>query len=430
MRSSLSIAIVAFGGLLMLACGGSGSDGPPKGGGGTGGAGLSCETLVPAPEGCDDLCPNGSDSECMLGTHCLNGTCAAQCTATQGCAVGASCNVRGRCVPNVGTGGTGGSGNTNGCQSVTITPTRSIPNVMFLVDQSGSMDANFGSGLDRWEAARAAIVGIVQNLESIVRFGLTTYHSLGGGAVPSECPVFPTEVSISLDNFSSIEADYPESLPADSADTPTGESIDRLVGMLQSNAPPSDGPTIIVVATDGEPDTCAVPNPQNGQGLAIGAATASHLAGFDLFILSVGATGTGNVSAEHLKRMANVGIGLDETVGLPLPIGEDPANPAEGAPFWVGDDPDALSSAFSDIISASISCDIQMDKRFDDKDKACNDPQSNVRLNNVPLSCPSEWRVKPGADDVIELVGAACTTFKTEASTFSATFPCGAIVVE
>jgi hypothetical protein len=69
-----------------------------------------------------------------------------------------------------------------------------------------------------------------------------------------------------------------------------------------------------------------------------------------------------------------------------------------------------------------------MDKRFDDEVKACE--EGDVRLNGVPLSCPSEWRVKPGADDVIELVGAACTTFKTEASTFSATFPCGAIIVE
>ena len=193
MRSSLSIALVALSGLVMLACGGSGSDGPPKGGGGTGGTGgisMSCETLDPMPEGCDDLCPSGSDSECTLGTHCLNGTCEAQCTATQGCAEGASCNVRGRCVPDVGTGGTGGTGNTNGCQSVTITPTRSTPNVMFLVDESGSMDASFGNGLDRWQAAHQAIVGnpssnppvvgVVAQLESIVRFGLTTYHSQGG----------------------------------------------------------------------------------------------------------------------------------------------------------------------------------------------------------------------------------------------------------
>jgi hypothetical protein len=38
--------------------------------------------------------------------------------------------------------------------------------------------------------------------------------------------------------------------------------------------------------------------------------------------------------------------------------------------------------------------------------------------------------VKPGADDVIELVGSACDTFKSGASPFTAVFPCGAIVVE
>jgi len=73
---------------------------------------------------------------------------------------------------------------------------------------------------------------------------------------------------------------------------------------------------------------------------------------------------------------------------------------------------------------------VQMDKQFDDKDKACNDPASDVRLNGTPLSCPDEWRVKPGADDVIELLGSACDTFKSGSSTFSAVFPCGAIVVE
>ena len=417
MRSSLSIAIVAFGGLLMLACGGSGSDGPPKGGGGTGGAGLSCETLVPAPEGCDDLCPNGSDSECTLGTHCLNGACEAQCTATQGCAVGASCNVRGRCVD--GTGGSGGTGNTGGgnsCQSVTITPTRSIPNVMFLVDQSGSMTDPFPGSDDRWDAAHAAITGIVDSLDSVVRFGLTTYTSQNGNVNPP-CPRLPTQVDFALGNSSTIgnSSVYPPSYPSgDGGDTPTGDSIDALMTIIDNDPPPAEGPTIIVLATDGEPDTCEQANPQNGQAEAVTAATAAHVAGVDVFVLSVG----DEVGASHLQDLANVGVGLAE-------------NGSEGdAPYWVGNSPQQLADAFTQIIAASISCDIQMDKRFDDKDKACNDPQSNVRLNNVPLSCPSEWRVKPGADDVIELVGDACTTFKTEASTFSATFPCGAIVVE
>jgi len=434
MRSSLSIAIVAFGGLLMLACGGSGSDGPPKGGGGTGGAGLSCETLVPAPEGCDELCPNGSDTECMLGTHCLNGVCVAQCTATQGCAIGASCNVRGRCVPNVGTGGTGGSGNTNGCQSVTITPIPSIPNIMFLVDQSGSMDADFGGNENRWEAAHTAITGIVSDpLDDIVRFGLTTYTSRNGFQAGRTCPILPTQIDFEFNNSATFERDYPYMYPsADGEDTPTGDSIDALVSQLLPNLP-DDGPTIIVLATDGLPDSCECadnwpdpisdefeycegpPTPTNPQAEAVSAAVAAHAAGIDVFPLWVGnlSSSPTNPTRMHMQAVANAGVGGTGTV-------------------WVGDDPASLSAAFQSIVSDSISCDIQMEERFADPVTTC--PEGDVLLqgfnNDEPLSCPEQWRVKPEANDVIELVGSACDAFKSGSSTFSATFACGAIVVE
>ena len=61
------------------------------------------------------------------------------------------------------------------------------------------------------------------------------------------------------------------------------------------------------------------------------------------------------------------------------------------------------------IISDSISCDIQIDKPFGDKTKACDDPESEVSLNGNPLSCPSEWEPSPDADDFIRLNGSACT---------------------
>jgi hypothetical protein len=320
--------------------------------------------------------------------------------------------VRGRCIPDVGTGGTGGSGNTNGCQSVTITPTRSIPNVMFLVDQSGSMVASFGGGQDRWQAAHSAITGIVDDLDSIVRFGLTTYTSDDGN---DPCPLLPTQVDFALDSSVTIgdplvyKPNYPS---ADGDETPTGDSIDALVSIIQNDPPPAEGPTIIVLATDGEPDTCEQPNPQDGQAEAVAAATAAHALGIDVFILSVG----DQVGQPHLQDMANVGVGLAE-------------NGSEGnAPFWVGNNPQELEDAFDAIIGASISCEVQMDKEFDDKEQACAD--GDVRLNGAPLSCPEDWRVKPGVDDVIELVGSACDTFKSGSSTFSAVFPCGAIVVE
>lgn len=414
MRSWVSIVLVACGGLLVFACSGAGSDGPPYGSGGSGGTILDCATLADPPPGCDDVCPTGSDSECELGTFCLSGVCSAQCNATEGCGGGSSCNTRGRCVPDMGTGGMGGTGGGNACQSITITPTRSTPNVMFLVDQSGSMTDPFGGGDNRWEAAHSAITDIVDSLDAVVRFGLTTYTSDGGDNNPP-CPRLPTQVDFALDNSPVIgnSSVYPPSYPsADGGDTPTGDSIDALMTIIENDPPPAEGPTIIVLATDGEPDTCEQANPQNGQAEAVAAAAAAHAADVDVFILSVG----DEVGASHLQDMANVGVGLAE-------------NGSEGdAPYWVGNNPAELETAFAEIIGGNISCDIQMDKQFDNVTKAC--AEGDVRLNGNPLDCPSEWRVKPGADDVIELVGDACDTLKSGDVTFTASFPCGAILVE
>ena len=215
MRSAFSIVFVGLGALALVACGGSGSADPYSGGnggnGGSGGVALDCGSLTDPPPDCQKSC--SSDSQCEA-SFCANGSCLAQCTANEGCAVGSSCNVSGRCVPDMGTGGMGGSGNTGGsaCQSVEVTPTRSIPNVMFLVDQSGSMTANFG-GQERWTAAHSAIMDIVAELDSIVRFGLTTYQSADGGSTPDECPIFDTQVDFAMSNFRGDQHELPGELP-------------------------------------------------------------------------------------------------------------------------------------------------------------------------------------------------------------------------
>jgi hypothetical protein len=334
------------------------------------------------------------------------------------------------------TGGMGGTGGGNACQSITITPTRSTPNVMFLVDQSGSMKDSFsppppeGTGENRWEAAHSAINAIVSDpLDDIVRFGLTTYTSLKGNLNPS-CPRLPTQIDFDLNNSSTFGTDgiYPYSYPsADGGDTPTGDSINALVGLIQADPPPNDGPTIIVLATDGLPDSCECPNgfppdpndeycesgATDPKVEAVNAAAAAHAPGIDIdvFVLWVGDLddNPNDPTRSHMQDVANAGIGGTGTV-------------------YVGDDPTSLSDAFQSIVRDSISCDIQMDKRFDNVTKAC--AEGDVRLNGIPLDCPSEWRVKPGADDVIELVGDPCDTLKSGDVTFTASFPCGAILVE
>ena len=428
MHRWLSIVVVVAGGVVAFACGGDGSDGPPFGSGGTGGTTLTCATLMNPPPDCDKSC--SSDSECTA-SFCSNGKCVANCTADEGCGEGATCNTRGRCVPNMGTGGSGGTGGTGGnaCQSIEVTPMRSIPNVMFLVDQSGSMISGFGGGENRWEAAHTAITDIVSDpLDDIVRFGLTTYTSRNGFQDGRACPLLPTQIDFAFDNSATFESNYPYTYPSDDGeDTPTGDSLDALVSLIQASPPPNEGPTIIVLATDGLPDSCECadnyPDPIDNEDQyceagatdprveAVNAATAAHAAGIDVFPLWVGnlSNDPSDPTRSHMQDVANAGVGGTGTV-------------------WVGDDPTSLADAFQTIISDSISCDIQMVERFDDKEKACD--EGDVRLNGVPLDCPSEWQVKPGADDIIELLGDTCDTLKGGNVTFTAEFPCGAIIVE
>jgi hypothetical protein len=220
-----------------------------------------------------------------------------------------------------------------------------------------------------------------------------------------------------MDNFGPINMSYDAAFPG-GEDTPTGDSIDVLVDTIRAAPPPPTGPTIIVLATDGDPDSCENPDPNptvQAQTEAVKAAERANGFDIDVFVLWVGVL-TNTDTADHLQDVANAGVG------------NDPMDP--DAPFWIGETAAGLETAFRDIIGDSISCDIEINKPFDDKAKACNDPESDVRLNGNPLSCPDEWRVKPGVDNVIELVGAACDTFKSGDVTFTAVFPCGAIVVE
>jgi hypothetical protein len=186
------------------------------------------------------------------------------------------------------------------------------------------------------------------------------------------------------------------------------------------------------LATDGEPDSCEVPNPNPTAGAraeAVSASANAHGLGIDVFVLWVGALSSSSTQ-DHLKEVANVGVGLAQATGVPAPDGEDPANPLEGAPFWVGSDPNSLENAFRSIISDSISCDITMEERFVDPEAACS--EGDVRLDGMPIPCSETdgWRVKPGNDQVIELVGSACDTLKTGDVTFTAEFPCGSVVVD
>lgn len=388
-RNLLVVAVMAT-----VACGSNtvGSSGP-------------CEGSPPDPA-CDITC-GGDDGLCPTGFYCGTGDmCTADCT--QGgseCGDGFTCDPRGHCERDDGSGTDGGivDDDGNGCPSVTVTPMAQIPTVQLLLDRSGSMDAGFGGGLNRWQAVRAALTGsagAVTRLENRIYFGASTYSSNRSGA----CPDVVSTPTRAFGNRAAIDGLLTANLLSD---TPTGESMRQIVDGFAASPPAMGSTPIILLATDGLPDTCADIDETNNivaQNLTITETQRAFTMGIKTYILSVG----NQVGAPHLQRVANAGAGLDPTTGT--------------APYYTANDPTQLANALTQIITGTLSCDFDLTGTVTDISR----PGGTVTLGGSTLMFGNDWTFVD--NNTIRLLGAACDTFKGGTSTLSATFDCGVIV--
>ncbi len=289
---------------------------------------------------------------------------------------------------------------------------RVTPTVVLVIDQSGSMTEPFGSS-DRWNALRDSLLatpdGFIAALESQVRFGVALYTAdFDDGMLIGMCPAIQW-IAPALNNFGAIDAVYGDSAQVPIGDTPTGESLDAVLDRLTMTPDPSVDPTIFILATDGEPDTCAVPNPQEGQPESLAGVRRAYAAGVRTFIISVGE----DVSRGHMQEMANAGVG----VGAGEP----------DAPFYVAGDDAGLRDALRAIIGGELSCVVTLSGEIQDLDRACS---GRVVLNGTALTCddPDGWRVIDATH--IELVGGACELLQsTPAATLEASFPCDVVLI-
>ena len=359
---------------------------------------------------CGQAC--ASDSECPSGRYCANQKCTADCTPSGNqCKSNETCDARGRCRAGIiGSGGSSGSDDGggsvgDGCVDEAVNFTKVIPTVAVLLDQSGSMDDPFPGAANRWAAAVTTLGtagGVIASLENDVRFGLTLYTSNHGNA-GGECPILKS-VPVALGNFNAIAGLLNANGPG--SDTPTAESIDAVAADL---APyPADGPKIIALATDGNPDTCVDPDAHDAasQALSVAAVQRAHAAGIETYYISVGP----DVSLPHAQQMANAGKGLPPTGG-------------QNAPFFRALSQQELIDAFTQIIGGVRGCVLRLNGQVDPAD-AC---RGQVTLDGSALGCndPNGWKLNnPGE---IELLGSACAAIKSGDHDVRIKFPCGIV---
>lgn len=416
-------------------------------------AGTACEAVY------KDLCgqPCANDDACAGGLYCgANGKCTADCAPTVPCGSGLFCSSKGRCEGRLPPGELDGGADDGAsmadamCADVDVTLTKTVPKVLFLLDQSSSMfNTKFPAGSSngcspdcRWTVLKDVLIGpasnpggLLKQLEGKAEMAVELYsatdpnpndgdNSFLTGPTDNVCPRFNGKAFDGL-TFSTAPFTAVNTLlrPANvDDDTPTGPAIRKVVGIADDGgivdqngyaALASTTPKVLVLVTDGEPMLCGENAPSDpGRAAVVSAVQQTFAQKIRTFVIAIGDVTPAAV--QHFNSVANAGQGFDPQTG---DAGAIRPNTQQ-----------QLIDALAKVVLDARTCMFDLNGEV----KPGTEKLGVVTLNGTPVpfddpGAPDEgWRlVTPSR---IELVGTACTTLKaTENATLTARFPCGAI---
>ncbi|HYP99621.1 MAG TPA: vWA domain-containing protein [Polyangiaceae bacterium] len=304
----------------------------------------------------------------------------------------------------------GGSGGTApiipACEAVTVAIDELRPALTLVIDQSLSMRYRYpteDSPASRWSLVGDALFdptfGVVKQFEATVRFGVAFFTSR-----PGSCPIL-NEVPAKIRNYDALNMLY-RSLGPD-GDTPTGDALQQVVTELQQT--PSQGPRYILLVTDGNPDTCLQPNPDQGQPEAVAAAQRAFAAGIELYVLGI----SNGIAGVNLQQLANAGKGkpIDWVYGV---------DPGAAQPFQASDNVLELAEQFSDILRNIPLCEVQLQRDV----TAAELNGAHVVLDGQPLpySVADGYVLKDSRH--LAIVGNACEAIKAGGRQLSVRISC------
>lgn len=331
---------------LLIACeptvnprdrdGGGGAD---AGSGRDGGGSMAmCDPAAPAcaiGEYCSAARVCVPMGECRLDADCAGLVCGAgsrTCLAPGACAADGDCPGGQVCDATSSMCRIGGM-----CGSTEFAITRLAPNVMILLDRSGSMDGDV-DGRTRWDVAKVAIRTVTERFAGEIRFGLATYSSCTGGGCSAGSVVVPIGDDVArINDFlaplagrGSSRGTPPDYL-CDSGDpeTSTGPSLMALTAEASLQDPLRQNAVLLV--TDGQESDCGGPDGAGGAG-------ALRALPFPVRTYAVGFSA--DTSASQLMAIAVAG-GTDR--------------------FYQADDEAGLAGALETIADEVASCEYRID---------------------------------------------------------------------
>jgi len=339
----------------------------------------------------------------------------------------------------------GGAGATQECARADLSTSLRTPDILFVIDGSGSMCEQFG-GSTRWQALRSALLdpamGLIYELQASAWFGMVLYDGtiddflalesaatpgaspspvcaamyLGGPRAQGTCPQL-IEVPIMLNNAMAIDMAYPAtelggSTPTDQAMT---RAVDLMLGMQNNDPDGNPHPQYIILATDGQPnsicvgDLSPVSDGTAEEQAVIAEVDRARAAGITTFVIST-AGNDQNLQA-HLEEVADHGNPMD-----PDARAFSPMNPQE------------LAATLAALLGGAIGCDVVLNGKV----TLGQECKGTVTFNGTDLpccmggsaACTTGWQMKD--ESTVELVGDSCVNFLLAAQgMLHATFPCG-----
>jgi hypothetical protein len=326
-----------------------------------------------------------ADADCTAPKRCapMSRTCldAGACAVDGDCDMGKTCNT-GTSMCEIG----------GGCGQSVFQITALPPNVMILLDRSGSMDNDAG-GDTRWNVAVKAIDMLTLSFDDKIRFGLDTFSS----CLPGGCSAGSIIVPIAAMNGGAIRDFLATTVDQRSSDgqqltsagkikylcdsgdpeTSTGKSLTALAG--EPTLQDASRTNAIILLTDGEESKECVDGCNGSCGAAKLLAQSPSVKTY--------AIGLG-VNTSAIDAIAKAG-GTDHAIGA--------SNQAE------------LAGAFTTTAAAVASCDYTLDKAPPDADKLY------VFFNKDPTVLPRDgadgWSYDT-ATRRLQFVGSACASLQ------------------
>jgi hypothetical protein len=400
--------------------------------------------------------PCATDESCPSGLYCGAGArCTADCAPKVSCASGLFCDARGRCGGLPVNGGFPDGGDASSledvvCADMDVALTKTLPKVLFLLDQSSSMfffklpsgDSNGCSPDCRWSVLKDVLIGptsnpggLLKQLEGQAEMAVALYsatdpdpndgdNSLLTGAVDNVCPRFNGKafggLTFDAKPFAAVDALLRTATVDD--DTPTGPALRTVAGLGADGgvvdakgfaALATEDPKVLVLVTDGEPGLCGENGGSTaGRAAVVSAVQQTFAQGIRTFVIAIGDV-TPDV-VQHFNAVANAGQGLDPATGNAGAIRPNTTQ--------------QLVAALEKVVLDARTCTFDLNGQV----TPGTEKLGAVTLNGAPVpfddpGAPDEgWRlVSPSR---VELVGSACATLKsTPDAQLSARFPCGAI---